>query len=493
VKKFLKWLLVVIALLLVIAAGLYIYAKWVIGINVAQRSGDLDAAVLESRIKLPDGFSLSIFAADIPNARMLLLSRGGHLLVANPGLGKITLLERDIDRDGQADGRRLLIDGLNGPNGMDFHGSWLYIAETDAIARVPFDHETGQVSGRIERIVTGLPAGGNHWQKTLRFGPDGLMYLTIGSSCNVCLEDDPRRGAMLRYQPDGSGEEFFATGLRNSAGFDWAANGDLFATDNGRDMLGDDFPPCELNLVRASGHYGWPFVNGNNIVDPDFGETVDNADDGKYVPPAHEFRAHNAPLGIQFLRGKGLPAGYDGAALVALHGSWNRSEKDGYKIVSLHWDSSGGVTERDFVTGFLQDDDVVGRPVEIEQGQDGAIYVSDDFANVVYRISYGDTSDIASLPARVSVEYDKKISLAGYEPLRLMGLRDQGGELFDKHECAGCHLATSPVTQKLEGIAKKYNVQTLVQFLSEQRPPMPVYPLTEDDREALAVYLIDQY
>ncbi len=177
--------------------------------------------------------------------------------------------------------------------------------------------------------------------------PDGLLYLTIGSSCNACLEDDERRAAMLRYTPDGKFIDIYATGLRDSAGFDWRGDGALYATDNGRDLLGDDFPPCELNQIEQGGFYGWPFANGARVPDPDLG-TGRGAVIAASIPPVFGFRAHNAPLGIVFLKSEHQRAELRGAALVALHGSWNRSQKDGYKVVALHWDADGSIHASDF-------------------------------------------------------------------------------------------------------------------------------------------------
>lgn len=193
---------------------------------------------------------------------------------------------------------------------------------------------------------------------------------------------------MLRFRPDGSGEETFATGLRNSAGFDWhPESGALYATENGRDLLGDDFPPCELNKLVRGGFYGFPVANGNRRPDPDLGEGEGKRIEAS-IPPAHSFAAHNAPLGMTFVRGRGVPESYRGAALVALHGSWNRTKKDGYKVVSLHWGSDGSIEERDFVTGWLVDDNVIGRPADVTEGPDGAFYIADDYAGVIWRVAH---------------------------------------------------------------------------------------------------------
>jgi glucose/arabinose dehydrogenase len=184
----------------------------------------------------------------------------------------------------------------------------------------------------------------------------------------------------MRMQPDGKAREIFATGLRNSVGFDWAPWDDaLYATENGRDLLGDDLPPDELNRIERGGFYGWPFAFGARVADPDMGKGHE-ADIARSIPPAHEFRAHNAPLGIAFLRGTALPPGYSRTALVALHGSWNRSVPDGYKVVALDWQADGSIVERDFLSGFRSSEGIIGRPAGVTQGPDGAIYITDDYA-----------------------------------------------------------------------------------------------------------------
>lgn len=344
-------------------------------------------AEIRARIRVPTGFTIGVWASDVPGARLLRFTPAGDLLVSVPGSDRVELLQRDADGDGRSDGKQILLADLNRPHGIDLHAGWLYVGETDAVGRIRFEAASGSTQGGYERLVTGIPTGG-HWTRTVRFGPDGLLYVSIGSSCNVCEEDDPRRAAIVRYRPDGSGEEIYASGLRNAVGFDWQPEtGTLFANDNGRDFLGDDFPPCELNRVEMGGFYGWPFVNGNGIPDPDFGTKAPDRV-RVAISPVHGYPAHNAPLGLQFIRTQTVPAEYRGAALSALHGSWNRTRKDGYKVVSIHWLPDGTIEQRDFVTGFEIDDDVIGRPVDVAEGPDGAFYVSDDYSGLIYRVEY---------------------------------------------------------------------------------------------------------
>ncbi len=338
-----------------------------------------DDAELGELLRVAEGFTVELFVRDLPSPRMLRFTEGGDLLASLPWEGEVALLRLG---DGSRD---TLLEGLRRPHGIDVHDGWLYVAETDGVGRVRFDSDTGTVSGAYERVVEGLPGGGNHWSRTLRFGPDGWMYVSVGSSCNVCEEANPKRAALLRYRPDGSGEEIYATGLRNTVGFDWRpADGALYGTDNGRDLLGDGFPPCELNRIEAGGFYGWPYANGNRVPDPDYGAGQRRRIESS-AAPVFDFPPHNAPLGITFL-GDGAPAGLRGAALVALHGSWNRSRKDGYKVVSLHWRTDGTIESRDFLAGFERDERVIGRPVDAALGPDGAIYISDDYASAIYRV-----------------------------------------------------------------------------------------------------------
>jgi glucose/arabinose dehydrogenase/mono/diheme cytochrome c family protein len=463
--------------------------------------------IVQQRLQTAAGFEVRLWAENIPNARFMRFSPQGALLVSQPRLGRVLQVLADRDGDGISDGQRPFLEDLDRPHGIDFRDGHVYIGEGSAIARVAFfeseSPETGagliEPRGEVVRIASGLPEGGNHWARTLRFGPDGGLYLNVGSSCNVCEEKDPRRGSLMRFSADGSGGEIYAAGLRNSTGFDWRpGTGELFATDNGRDLLGDDDPPCELNRIVRGGFYGWPYANGNRQPDPNFG-----AGQERSIAPEHPFRAHNAPLGITFVRHPEAPPSLRGAALVALHGSWNRSELDGYKVVSLHWDEADRITERDFLTGFQVGDDVIGRPVDVAEGPDGAFYVSDDYAGVIYRVTEIGTTRFADPPSSTGKARNPgpppalANPLANFNDATRAELSLQGAALFAANACATCHDPTQAppgiTVKSLEGLAKRHSVDSLKAFLLTPQPPMPPVDLPEADRLALAVYLLENF
>jgi len=485
-----------------------------------------DPGDLGTTVRVPDGLSLGVWA-ELPRIRALRPTPAGDLLASVPREGRIALLARDRDGDGRSDGSQTLLEGLNRPHGMELHDGWLYVAETDAVGRVRFDAERGEASGAFERVVTGLPGGGNHWTRTVRVGPDGWMYVSVGSSCNVCVEDDPRRAALLRFRPEGSPVEIYATGLRNAVGFDWQPEtGALYATDNGRDLLGDDFPPCELNRVVKGGFYGWPIANGNREPDPDYG--AGRAPEiAASIPPAHGFRAHNAPLGIAFLHADLAPGLPRGTALVALHGSWNRTRKDGYEVVSLHFGADGAIEERRFLSGFLQDDEVRGRPVDVAVGADGAVYVSDDYAGLVYRVARAGGRADRGVARADSGAADRALArprsgatsgargpadaqpggaspapapapggdpLAALAPAERDAAQARGAGLYEAHACFRCHEAEraepGALARPLSGLRARYDLRGLADFLLAPTPPMPAFPLDDAARRDLAVYLL---
>ena len=384
--------------LAVIAVGYFVWLVFLGGIAISDRTmlwkmlreegGETPSAELVARqLRVPEGFRIGVWAADLPSARLMAGTATGDVLLTQPRGGRLLLLRADRDGDGRSDGRVVLREGLDRPNGIDLHDGWLYLAEASRVVRVRFDAAAGRLKGPLQPIITGLTADGNHWRKSLRVGSDGKLYLGQGSTCNVCIETDPRRAAVMRFNLDGSGGEVIATGTRNPYGLDWAPwDGAMYATENGRDLIGDDIPPDELNRIESDRFYGWPYVHGRSIVDPEYGRG-NAARIATATPPAHEFRAHNAPLGIRFLRHPERGEGYSRTALVALHGSWNRTVPDGYAVVALDWDAEGRIRERPFVQGFRGESGLIGRPVDVLEAVDGSIYVSDDYAGVIYRIT----------------------------------------------------------------------------------------------------------
>jgi glucose/arabinose dehydrogenase len=447
------------------------------------------AQTVTQRLQVPPGFTVSVYASGLTAPRFLHVTAAGDLLVSSPRSGEVLLLPRQRGADG--DGRRVLLRGLDRPHGLDIADGWLYVGERTAVGRVRIDEQSGKLLGEYRHIITGFTGEGNHWTKTVRIGPDGYLYVAQGSTCNVCVERDRRRATIMRFNADGSGGEIYASGLRNSVGMDWAPwDHTLYATDNGRDMLGDDFPPCELNRIEQGGFYGWPYINGFGVLDPDFGKGKE-ALLKTALSPAFGFRPHNAPLGIHFLRHQPPLPGYERTALVALHGSWNRTVPDGYKVVALHWGADGAIEQRDFLSGFERNGDVIGRPVDVAEAADGAIYVSDDYAGTIYRVSYGAAaagagSDAAAAQPAAAVAPQ-------FSALQSAQLRAQGEQLFARYRCGSCHGAQMRGSAPpLHNLRARYDVEQLRAFLQTPAPPMPIFPLSDDERTALAVYLLQK-
>ncbi len=396
---------ILLAIFTIIIAALALTNKsgWEINFPLKSLSGGkpIKADTVSTRLKVADAYSIELFADNLKGPRLLQFTPSGHLIVSQPGAGEILIFHRQA-KGNLSSTPSVLMSNLTRPHGIDIYQHWLYVAEMHRVIRIPFDDASGSVSGSIEVLVSDLPTGGNHRSRSLQFGPDGKMYVSIGSSCNVCIESNPYRASIWRFKPDGSDGQLFASGLRNSVGLAWSPRGSLYATDNGRDLLGDELPADELNRIEAGAFYGWPFYyshQGETVMDADLKhpELKQNA----VTLPAYEFRAHNAPLGLHFLQSPRHPEQYQNALAVALHGSWNKSYKDGYKVVLLSnveattHDSDSDSTPKDknikintmdFVWGFLEDDQVIGRPVDIAEDDEGTLYLSDDYGGAVYKI-----------------------------------------------------------------------------------------------------------
>ncbi|MFC4427539.1 PQQ-dependent sugar dehydrogenase [Deinococcus navajonensis] len=337
-------------------------------------------------LNLPDGFRATTYAEGFRRPRFMVVASNGDVLLSDTGAGTVYLLP-DRNRDGKADRRQVYAQGLNEPHGLAIHGGFLYVANTDGVVRFRYKAGDTRPPGPAEKVVS-LPGGGGHSTRTVEFGPDGRMYVSVGSTCNVCEESDRRRAAVWVYDADGKNGKPYATGLRNAVGLEWFGN-QLYATNNGRDGLGDELPPEGFYRLRAGGFYGWPYcfttrAGQAQVWDKEFGRKSAATCKGT-VPAFALTTAHAAPLGLAFYTGQSFPASYRGLMFAALHGSWNRSEKSGYKVVTVNR-QTGQV--KDFLTGFLKGQQVSGRPVDLVVARDGALLLSDDGAGKVWRIQY---------------------------------------------------------------------------------------------------------
>ena len=346
------------------------------------------AALPIEKIKLPPGFEISVFAEDVVNARSLVLGDAQTLFVSTRTQGKVYAIKHNGTK---AQKVITIASGLNQPNGVAFRKGSLFVAEINRVLR--YDNIEAQLDNPPKPVVvsTQFPSDTHHGWKFIRFGPDGLLYVPVGAPCNICEPGDPYASiTRINVDTPNAKPEIFARGIRNTVGFDWnPKTGELWFTDNGRDMLGDDIPPEELNRAEKAGqHFGYPYCHGGDIADPEFGS---KRKCDEFTPPEVKFQAHSAGLGLRFYTGNSFPAEYRNQIFIAQHGSWNRTKKVGYKLVTVDPNTKDGQkpSYKVFAEGWLDDkENVWGRPVDVLVLADGSLLVSDDTANAIYRISY---------------------------------------------------------------------------------------------------------
>lgn len=384
-RRFSRWRLFgLVALVLIIILGALLYTQRHTVHNLLSGSRPASAKPGIANLQLPPGFQSNVFFSGLNGPRFMAVSPDGVLFVAERGTGSIVALP-DPNRSGRATSKKVVVSGLNDPTSLVFYQGALYVGENSQISRFTLGPDLQVTSRQV--IVPNLPTSGQHVSRTVLIGPDGRLYVSIGSTCNVCVESDQHRAAVWVYNLDGSGGHLYARGLRNAVGLalnPW--NKQIWATNNGRDYLGDDLPPETVYALQEGGNYGWPSCHAGDIVDPDFGHPGDCQG---VVQPLIKMQAHSAPLGLAFYDAGSFPSAYHGL-FMAFHGSWNRGTPTGYKVVFVPLDTRGQVSGpvQDFATGWLLKNTASGRPVGLAVGADGALYVSDDEGGMIYRISY---------------------------------------------------------------------------------------------------------
>ncbi len=349
---------------------------------LAETEIDLD------KIVLPAGFGIEVFANDVPDARSLVIGDEGTVFVGTRTAGNVYAIPTNAGHGGswRAAGPAVTIaTDMNMPNGVAWRKGSLYVAEINRILR--YDGIEDALAQPPEPVVVSedFPGVRHHGWKYIAFGPDDKLYVPVGAPCNIC--DQEGFAEITRINPDGSGKEVFARGVRNTVGFTWhPESGDMWFTDNGRDWMGDDMPPCELNRASGPGqHFGYPHCHGTDVTDPDFGA---GRTCGEFTAPVQDLGPHVAPLGLKFYTGEAFPQGYRGQVFIAEHGSWNREEPIGYRITLVRLEGNEATAYETFAEGWLHDGKSWGRPVDLAVLDDGSMLVSDDQAGVVYRIFY---------------------------------------------------------------------------------------------------------
>lgn len=349
-----------------------------------------DSAIPIDKLKLPLGFKIEVYADSIDGARSMAMGENGTLFVGTRNENVVYAIQ-DRDKDFRADNVIVLDTTLKMPNGIAYRNGSLYVAEVGRLLR--YDSIESQLDNppKPEVIYDDYPTEFHHGWKYIAFGPDDKLYVPVGAPCNICDSTvvDKRYSTITRMEPDGSNREIYAQGVRNTVGFTWHPESkELYFTDNGRDMLGDDIPPCELNRVTEAGqHFGYPFCHGGVVKDPEFGDQHPCDD---FIAPVQALGAHVAPLGVKFNTGNMFPEKYKQYAFIAEHGSWNRSKKVGYKIALVKLRDGKAVSYETFLDGWLDEEsqERFGRPVDLLFLKDGSLLISDDFGDAIYRVTY---------------------------------------------------------------------------------------------------------
>ncbi|MEP7344052.1 MAG: PQQ-dependent sugar dehydrogenase [Gemmatimonadaceae bacterium] len=353
--------------------------------SYAPSRSDLPERVLNGRLNAPQGYTVETFAT-LAHPRLMAVGPNGVVYVSQPSSGQVTRLV-DADGNGVAETQDVVASGLDRPHGLAVKDGWLYVANSGSVVRVKLD-AAGKSTGSLEKIAE-FSSGGGHWSRTVIFGPDGKMYVAIGSTCNICEEKSDERAAVLRFDADGSNRHLFAKGLRNAVGMAvHPRTGEIWVTQNERDNLEpehEDLPPEEINILKDGSDYGWPYCHSDGVPNPEYKDTKRCPGT---VPPALKMQAHSAPLGITFLdRATKLPADVRGDALVAFHGSWNRNAPTGAKVVRIRVKDGKPTGYEDFLTGWQEANGKRwGRPVDVLVHADGSVLISDDQAGVIYRV-----------------------------------------------------------------------------------------------------------
>ena len=348
------------------------------------------------QLELPDGFKISIYAKNIKSARQIAESKNGTIFVGSKS-GDSVMALIDTNNDNYAETKIIVASGLSNPTGVALKNGNLYFSEIDKIWVVKnideyIENGVHEEQPLKEIYTDQLPSDSWHGWKWLGFGPDGYLYVPVGAPCNICLkplQDDSRFASIHRVLQDGS-LETVASGVRNTVGFDWHPKTEkLYFSDNGRDWLGDDSPSCELNIINEEGDFfGYPYKHATNVVDPEYGKLIPSLDKN-FSDPILELGAHVAPTGIAFYDKNTFPKNYHNNLFITLHGSWNRSKKVGYKVISVNFDDDGNyLAHQDFISGWLKDGKVWGRPSAPFVKSDGSLLISDDKYNVIYRVTY---------------------------------------------------------------------------------------------------------